>query len=149
MGVAQTELGMDLADAKADTVQILREKIRTARASKNSSDPLAKLPKGLAKMSLKELRKNVHERDLALSTDHTRVQLEMQIRNDVSRRMRRIMRSTPKISQMVDAECAIDWDECDWQRAQEMRDEFEDDEDDEVEVVAVDMDFEVLEEEPK
>ena len=121
--VALTELGMDLADAQANTVPFLREKIRIARASKNPSDPLAKPPKGLARMSLEELRENVRERDLTLNTDHTRVQLQIMIQDDV---FVRIMRSTPEISQMVAAAASTNGED-----------------------FAVDMDFEVLEEEAK
>ena len=74
-------------------------------------------------MSLEELRENVRERDLTLNMDHTRVQLQIQIQDDV---FVRIMRSTPEISQMVAAAASTN------------------DED-----FPVDMDFEVLEEEAK
>jgi len=91
--VAQRECGLSLAKAQADTVEILREKIRTVRKFRDSlDDPLAATPKGMGKMSLEELRDEVQKRGLPVDPNGTRVQLQMMIRDDADHR---IMQSAP------------------------------------------------------
>mgnify|MGYP001409258906 CR=1 FL=1 len=65
--VAQRECGLSLAKAQKDTVEILREKIKTVRKLRDTlDDPLAAPPVGLGKMKLAELQDEVLKRDLPL-----------------------------------------------------------------------------------
>ena len=89
--MARQELGMSLAQANVETKTFLKEKIRIARAMKNSPDePLAstppglrRMPKGLlgafSRMRLTELRDEVHKRGLPVIPNATKTQMQMQI----------------------------------------------------------------------
>ena len=106
--VAERECGLSLAKAQKDTVEILREKIRTVRKLRDTlDDPLAAPPVGLGKMKLAELQDEVLKRDLPLPPDATRVQLQMLIREDADHR---IMQSTPEASAMAAASSVMDED---------------------------------------
>ena len=106
--VARRECGLSLGQAQKDTVEILREKIRTVRKFRNTlDDPLAAPPVGLGKMKFAELQDEANKRGLPLAPDATRVQLMMLIREDADHR---IMLSTPEASAMAAASTDMDED---------------------------------------
>ena len=85
--LARKELGMTMAQANKETVISLREKIRSARqVTTMVIDPLAKIPKGLDKMSLEDLRLEVLHRNLPEMDRPTRAKLIVLIRDDVNMR---------------------------------------------------------------
>ena len=85
--VARQELGMTIAQAEAETVTTLREKIRRQReVLKADENPFQKVPKGLEKMPLAALMEEANLRQLAIPPKATRPALIVAIRDDVAQR---------------------------------------------------------------
>ena len=85
---ARKELGLSLVKAEAETVTTLRERLRTARQiTMTTLDPLAKIPKGLDKLSLQELKEEAIVRELPEPDQVTRAKLIVLIRDDVASRL--------------------------------------------------------------
>ena len=85
---ARKELGMTMIQAEKESVTALRERIRSARAVTSMvTDPLAKLPKGLEKLTLAELKEEALVRDLPEPDPATRAKLIVLIRDDVASRL--------------------------------------------------------------
>ena len=82
--VARNELGMTLSQAHAETVLVLRKKIKSMRnMTAVAANPLAVLPKGLGCMSLEELAEETMRRGLPELPKPNQAALILQIRNDV------------------------------------------------------------------
>ena len=91
--LAVQELGMSRRNAKAETVTVLREKLRVNRqVMAEEQDPMAKIPKGLEKMLHAQLMVECVNRGISVEPlpGHTRVitraQMIIRIRDDVERR---------------------------------------------------------------
>ncbi len=85
--LARRELGITLMAANAETVLVLRERIRAQREMlKTVVDPYDQVPKGLEKLKLEELKLEVQNRNLPLPEKPTRARLILLIRDDVTAR---------------------------------------------------------------
>ena len=83
--VARMELGMTAAQCDHESGATLKFKIKSRRDMlKGKSDPHMKLPKGLGKMTLDELKVECMERDIPFDTKNARKgELESKIRDHV------------------------------------------------------------------
>ena len=102
--VARRELGMTLAEAHKTKVTFLREQIRKKREVDDmTSDPLAKLPTGLGRMTLAELKALHEERNLPHPGKITKVILEQMIRDDCLARQAEEKRLASQWTQEMEA----------------------------------------------
>ena len=86
--LARKELGWTQAQCEKETVTSLRERIRSVRSVVNfQADPLNKLPVGLDKMKVEELKTELLMRDLPEPDKSTRAQMICLIRDDVATRL--------------------------------------------------------------
>ena len=94
--VARKELGLTVTQAEKETVLILRERIRATRsAAEVAGDPLTKLPKGLDKMLVADLKTELVIRGLPEPEQPTRARMIMLIRDDVVSRYEDHYHETP------------------------------------------------------
>ena len=94
--VARKELGLTVTQAEKETVLILRERIRATRsATEVVGDPLTRLPKGLDKMLVADLKTELVIRGLPEPEHATRARMIMLIRDDVVSRYEDHYHETP------------------------------------------------------
>ena len=93
---ARLNLGMTVTQAEKETVLTLRERLRSFKnVCQMTEDPLAKLPKGLDKMLLNELKEEAVHRSLPNPEPCTRAKLIVLIRDDVANRLTLEQSSSP------------------------------------------------------
>ena len=97
--IARKELGLTVTQAEKETVLVLRERIRATRsATAVVGDPLSRLPKGLDKMLVSDLKEQLVIRGLPEPEHATRARMIMLIRDDVVSRYEDQYHETPHLT---------------------------------------------------
>ena len=117
---ARKELGWTLSQCEKETVTTLRERIRSVRhVCQMTDDPLAKVPTGLEKMKVDELKIEIMNRSLPEPSPCTRAQMICMIRDDVA--MRTTLTTEAAASTKSNSESGQDWEMLEANRATRRR----------------------------